>query len=470
MKKLASFLFIVTSASLVQADATGTSSVSKPNDPLYHEQERYLQTIGMEILLQSQTAATTVADFVVVTIDTGVDCTHPDLAMNVDMVHSKSFAGGNPCVDDFAPNTPYFGHGTKVAGFITAQSDNGIGIAGVGARLVAFQTASKSFNGIGDPHLAALQAVRNLPHKLVIVNASFITGDYPAMREAIAALKDKALIVAGAGNNLRDAGAEKYWPCSASNLFPHVVCVGGLGYDNRLSAWANYGSVVNLVAPADLIMTTSPGGGYEKVSGTSFATSLVTGLVAAVVKQALVERTPISDITPAMLKEALLAGAKFNPFLLESYPLWQIQKPHHAWAPGMWRNLQLILSGQLVEPSALLPMNVVGINEALTGRREFIAGDWISIWGENFSDKIFRADIPPFPETLDNIQVLLNGKPLPLNYVSPNQINVLLPTDPVWLWPQPTQNTLILVRLNANGEVETDSAVLLPKFSVNYQR
>lgn len=68
-------------------------------------------------------------------IDSGMDCTHPDLAPNVNVALSVSFVPGETaCV------TPgfYFDHGTHVAGIVGAAL-NGYGIAGVapGAELVA---------------------------------------------------------------------------------------------------------------------------------------------------------------------------------------------------------------------------------------------------------------------------------------------------------------------------------------------
>lgn len=68
-------------------------------------------------------------------VDSGIDCTHPDLAPNVNVGLSVSFVPGETgCV------TPgfYFNHGTHVAGIVGAAL-NGYGVAGVapGAELVA---------------------------------------------------------------------------------------------------------------------------------------------------------------------------------------------------------------------------------------------------------------------------------------------------------------------------------------------
>ena len=69
------------------------------------------------------------ASVVVGDIDTGLDYTHPDLALNVDFSKSVSCVGGVP---DQAPAAwmDYNGHGTHTAGTIAAAK-NGIGMVGV---------------------------------------------------------------------------------------------------------------------------------------------------------------------------------------------------------------------------------------------------------------------------------------------------------------------------------------------------
>ena len=58
----------------------------------------------------------------VAVIDSGVDGGHPELRARI--VGSKSFVGGSATVDTQ-------GHGTFVAGLIAAQTDDGLGIAGL---------------------------------------------------------------------------------------------------------------------------------------------------------------------------------------------------------------------------------------------------------------------------------------------------------------------------------------------------
>lgn len=79
-------------------------------------------------------------------LDTGIQCAHPDLASNVDVVHSVSFIPGEPvCVP---LGTTSFGHGTYVAGIIGAAA-NHFGIVGVAplTRMVGVKVLSEDGSG-----------------------------------------------------------------------------------------------------------------------------------------------------------------------------------------------------------------------------------------------------------------------------------------------------------------------------------
>lgn len=61
-------------------------------------------------------------------------------------------------------------------------------------------------------------------------------------------------------------------------------------------------------------------------------------------------------------------------------------------------------------------------------------GDLITIYGSNLSAGTTFASVVPFPTTLGNVQVKINGLPAPIYYVTPGQISVIVPyavTTPV---------------------------------------
>lgn len=54
-------------------------------------------------------------------------------------------------------------------------------------------------------------------------------------------------------------------------------------------------------------------------------------------------------------------------------------------------------------------------------------GMFATIYGSELAAAISQAAANPFPKTLGNVSVLVNGSPAPLYYVSPNQIDFVLP-------------------------------------------
>ncbi len=54
-------------------------------------------------------------------------------------------------------------------------------------------------------------------------------------------------------------------------------------------------------------------------------------------------------------------------------------------------------------------------------------GQYISIFGNNLAAAVVSAGGPPFPKTLSDASVLLDGKPIDVVYVSPDQINAFVP-------------------------------------------
>jgi subtilisin family serine protease len=109
-------------------------------------------------------------------VDSGIDCTHPDLAPNVNVSLSVSFVSGETgCV------TPgfYFNHGTHVAGIVAAAL-NGYGVAGVAPRaqlvpvkVIPEQSESGSFGAIIQGILYAAD------HGADIINMSIGTPPLP---------------------------------------------------------------------------------------------------------------------------------------------------------------------------------------------------------------------------------------------------------------------------------------------------
>lgn len=240
--------------------------------------------------------------FPVAVIDTGIDLSHPDLAANIwtnpgeipgngidddgngyaDDVHGWDFAN-----DDNDP-TDDNGHGTHVAGIIGAVGDNGAGVAGVNwaVSLVPVKFIDEFGDGWAGDAIAALDyAVRTGAR---VTNASWGGGPIDA---TLAAAIGRArlvghIVVAAAGNGGADRAGDdldsgKFYPASFAPAYNNVVAVAATDAQDRLTYFSNYGAnAVALAAPGASILSTTRGGGYGRMSGTSMAAPHVTGAVA----------------------------------------------------------------------------------------------------------------------------------------------------------------------------------------------
>lgn len=201
------------------------------------------------------------------------------------------------------PEEPSSWHGTRIAGQIAAQTNNGVGVAGAnwGARLISVRVAGKCGALVSDI-LAGMRWAAGLqveglpvnPHPARIVSLSFGgSGDCRVYQPTIDELVGKGvLIVAAAGNEdgavarparcrgvlgvgavNRDGFKAKY-----SNLGPEIgiTTVGGDG------AAGSFAGAYDREAEDGGIHTTTNNGvqapgapGYESTYGTSFSTPIV---------------------------------------------------------------------------------------------------------------------------------------------------------------------------------------------------
>lgn len=181
------------------------------------------------------------------------------------------------------------GHGTFVAGIIRQYAP--------GARVIVRGTMDSA--GTIDDATVAGSLYSLLDHDIDIVNLSL--GGYtfaseptglPTTFEALRALRQKArdrrkslFVVAAAGNHNR---SERFYPAA----WPDVIGVGALDRNFSKALFSNFGDWVNVWAPGVRLRSsfvgpdvTRPGGGSTTAgalwSGTSFATPVVAGTIAA---------------------------------------------------------------------------------------------------------------------------------------------------------------------------------------------
>lgn len=269
-----------------------------PNDAQF-SQTWGLQRISAPQAWDTVTGSNTAA---VAVIDSGIDYTHPDLAANVwsaptsftVTVKGKSVTcpagshGYNMLAGTCDPKDDN-GHGTHIAGTIGAVGNNSIGVAGVNwsTKIMAIKFLDASGNGTLSDAIQAIDfaiqakavfANTGAPLNLRVISASW-GGDgfsLSMLSELFLADANKILFVTAAGNDHTNNDATPFYPANYAS--PNIISVAAVEAGDVLTSFSNYGAgSVHLAAPGADILSTVPGGGYAKLSGTSMSTPHVTG-------------------------------------------------------------------------------------------------------------------------------------------------------------------------------------------------
>lgn len=276
----------------VQEDVLGYPQVVV-NDPSFTSQYaasimRYEEAWGM---------AKTNQIVLVANPDTGIDSAHPDLVniLRPDLAYAIYLG-------QITTNTiDVYGHGTKTAGALAAQTNNSIGIASAPLNVQLVPTRITNDAG-GAFDSDAGSAIRYLADNGVkVVSVSFGPSSVGSW--------DTRINIQSAGDYLESKGGLLF--VSSGNAggqlppgnTPSIILVGGTDSNDNRASWSNYGPPLDLTAPGAGILTTTKGGGYGSPSGTSFAAPN-----AASVAALLFSTHPTA--TNMQIKEALFKSAK----------------------------------------------------------------------------------------------------------------------------------------------------------------
>ena len=275
-------------------------------------------------------SVTTGAGTVVAIIDSGVDLTHPDLAVNIWSNPGETCANGidddaNGYIDDCHgwdfgdgdgdPN-PAFGsrgaeHGTHVAG-IVAGARNGTGIVGIApdATILPVKVGDSS----GRITMSSLAAAITYASRYADV-ISMSLGTSPGTPRASVADLEAAVAAAGRagvtvvtamGNDGVDISSRPVWPASFAAVYDHVIAVGASTNSDTRAYFSNTGSPLTIYAPGWAIMSSLPTTGWGFLYGTSMATPAVAGAVASMLAAG-------TATTPARVRSRLVATASPTP-------------------------------------------------------------------------------------------------------------------------------------------------------------
>ncbi|HEX8687799.1 MAG TPA: S8 family serine peptidase, partial [Pyrinomonadaceae bacterium] len=115
------------------------------------------------------------------------------------------------------------------------------------------------------------------------------------------------VVVAAAGNAGHDNDAAPHYPASFD--LPNVISVASTDGADRLAGWSNWGAArVQVAAPGDGVLTTTRGGGYGVVNGTSASAAVVSGVVGLV-------KTARPLLRAERVREAVAGGVRKIPEL-----------------------------------------------------------------------------------------------------------------------------------------------------------
>jgi minor extracellular protease Epr len=211
-------------------------------------------------------------------LDTG-GCWHPDLRAGIAEIEDFTGTGG----------ADRAGHGTAVAGIIGARANN-LGVVGIApnSRLYMVKVLDDEGEGTYIQLIWGLRWARK--RKVALINLS-LGGQVnsPMLHKEIKACTKEGIIVIAASGNGGDENPEV--PTGFPARYPEVISVGSIDPERKLSRFSSKGKV-DVVAPGRGIHTTWPPDRYRQLSGTSFATPQVTGLLALAIEDHRRRRKP----------------------------------------------------------------------------------------------------------------------------------------------------------------------------------
>jgi len=301
-----------------------------PNDTFWYKQW-YLRQIHAPEAWSVTTGSHAV---IVAMIDGGIDITHPDLAENIwtntkeipgdgvdndsdeliDDVHGWNFVTNSPDVRPVFKEKQFedaWSHGTVTASLLGAQGNNNIGIAGVAWNVQIMPLVVLGADGEGKI-VNLSKAIRYaVSHGANIINLSLVGYEYDESLDRLIqnAVKAGVVVVAATGNDEQKAGLNiddiPVYPACYDGTSNMVLGVSGTDTLDQKAPFANYGKhCTDVSAPAQELFAARPSyphnadratstvpGYIDRVTGTSLAVPLVSG-VAALIKSVRPEWTP----------------------------------------------------------------------------------------------------------------------------------------------------------------------------------
>jgi serine protease len=263
-----------------------------PNDPTFSAHLTQINATNAWNIFNSTSFGTSTITCAI--IDNAVDISHPDLAANV-WVNPNEIAGNgidddaNGYIDDVngfdvadndndpIPTNTAMRHGTHCAGIAGGVTDNGIGMASIGWNIkiipVKCTTDGGNINSIDNGFAGIIYAAK-VGARIISCSWGGTGGPTAAIQAVIDYAWNKGCIVICAAGN--DNNSTLHYPAALNNVYS----VASLNSSDVKSSFSCFGTWVDIAAPGEGIISTTPANGYMSLSGTSMATPLVAGLAA----------------------------------------------------------------------------------------------------------------------------------------------------------------------------------------------
>ncbi len=236
-----------------------------PDDPKYPSQW-HLPKISAPIGWDLNTGSEGV---VIGVIDSGIDPTHPDISSK--LVPGYNFLSNNTDTHDV------LGHGTKVSGTASAISNNSVGVAGVTWKNKIMPLVVLDSTNYASYYNISRAITYAADHGAKVLNISIGgTSSSSTMQSAVDYAWQKGIITVACAHNY--STDTPYYPAALQK----VIAVSATTSTDIKASFSNFGSWIDVSAPGSGILTTTNGGGYGSVSGTSFSSPITAGALALI--------------------------------------------------------------------------------------------------------------------------------------------------------------------------------------------
>jgi len=236
-------------------------------------------------------------------IDTGCRTTHTEF-------EGRAVHGISTCPGCENVKTDDQGHGTFVAGLIAGKV---LGVAKK-ANIICIKALDSKGSGPNSAIIDGLNwAMKDWQRRgapPAIINMSLGGGKSEALNRAATTATAMGMhVIVAAGNENMDAAQAS--PASVGGSLSPVVTVGSTNINDAISSFSNYGSVVDIFAPGENVVSAAHTSDTQAKtnSGTSFSCPTVAGVVALALSSV---NSTGSTFTPAQMKKLLIDSSGKN--------------------------------------------------------------------------------------------------------------------------------------------------------------